>query len=305
MSVTVKTKIAASWAVILLVVLISGSLILLAEPLRSYAFVVEGANCGLTVTPSCEPVDTSNLNPGDTKASCLHVGNKGDQPLRYYFDIKKISSSAGFYPGLTGRPLDEVLEITVLRGGVELFHGLVSEFEELYMGVMQPGDLQQIDIVVHLSGPDVGNEYQGASVTVQFVFRANCNGMGNYTATPGYWSTHSKYGPAPYNEAWGIIGEDTVFYLSGESWYQVINTPRAGGNAYYILARQYIAVRLNHWAGATSTPEVDAAMEWSEEFFATYRTDDKLHRLVRSSAISYAELLDQYNNGVIGPGARP
>ena len=61
--------------------------------------------------------------------------------------------------------------------------------------------------------------------------------------TPGYWKTHSEYGPAPYDDTWAMLpnGADTIFYLSGQSYYDVLWTPPQGGNAYYILAHAYIA----------------------------------------------------------------
>ena len=125
---------------------------------------------------------------------------------------------------------------------------------------------------------------------------------GGCTLTPGYWKTHSRYGPAPYDDTWALIGEDTPFFLSGQSWYQVLWTPPAGGNAYYILAHQYIAAKLNILNGAASTSQVDAALAWATSFFNTYKPTDKLSRTVRADAIYYAGLLDSYNNGDIGPG---
>ena len=38
------------------------------------------------------------------------------------------------------------------------------------------------------------------------------------TYTQGYWKTHSRYGPAPYDTTWAKVGEDTPFYLSGQSY---------------------------------------------------------------------------------------
>ncbi len=122
------------------------------------------------------------------------------------------------------------------------------------------------------------------------------------TLTPGYWKTHSRYGPAPYDETWAQIGEDGLFFLSGQSWYKVLWTPPEGGNAYYILAHAYIAARLNILNGASSTAEVDAALDWAQSFFDTYTPTYKLSKTVRSLAIARAATLDSYNNGLIGPG---
>jgi hypothetical protein len=124
--------------------------------------------------------------------------------------------------------------------------------------------------------------------------------QGGCTLTQGYWKTHSKYGPAPYDDTWAQIGEDTPFYLSGQSHYQVLWTSPKG-NAYYILAHQFIAAKLNVLNGASTTPEVDAAMAWADTFFKTY-TPSSFSKAVAGQAKAYAATLDSYNNGLIGPG---
>lgn len=124
------------------------------------------------------------------------------------------------------------------------------------------------------------------------------------TLTQGYWKTHSQLGPAPYDAAWQNIGplqEQTVFFLSGATWHQVFWTaPR--GNAYYNLAHQYMAAKLNLLDGASSTPMVDAAISFAETFFSTYTPTASLSNSVRNHALAQASVLDQYNNGLIGPG---
>jgi hypothetical protein len=127
-----------------------------------------------------------------------------------------------------------------------------------------------------------------------------CGGQG-CTSTPGYWKNHSIYGPARYDDTWALIGEDTPFFLSGQSWFEVLSTPSASGNAYYILARAYIAARLNVLAGADASA-VTAQIAHAEELFAVYMPTDILAGAVRADFISTANVLDQYNNGVIGPG---
>lgn len=128
---------------------------------------------------------------------------------------------------------------------------------------------------------------------------------GGCTLTQGYWKTHSSYGPAPYDDNWANVGENTMFYLSGKTWYQVLWTPPAG-NAYYILAHQYIAAKLNILNGASSTDAVDAAINCAEMHFGIY-TPAYISGLTNKSKIrlkmlSMATTLDNYNNGIIGPG---
>ncbi|MFM8319325.1 MAG: hypothetical protein ACKOC5_00300 [Chloroflexota bacterium] len=124
---------------------------------------------------------------------------------------------------------------------------------------------------------------------------------GACTLTPGYWKTHSRYGPAPYDDNWANLGEDTPFYLSGLSYYQALWTAPAG-NPYYILAHAYIAAYMNTLNGSPKPPEVAAALTWADNFFKTYPPSVKLSRSLREQLLLNATLLDNYNNGLIGPG---
>lgn len=128
---------------------------------------------------------------------------------------------------------------------------------------------------------------------------------GGCTLTQGYWKTHSDRGPAPYDDAWknvGALEEDTAFYLSGKTWYQVFWTPPAG-NAYYNLAHQYMAAKLNVLNGASTTAAVDAALAGANTLLSAQGVNDTtLSAAERKLALAYASTLDQYNNGLIGPG---
>lgn len=128
---------------------------------------------------------------------------------------------------------------------------------------------------------------------------------GGCTHTIGYWKTHSKYGPAPYDDTWEQVGEDAPFFLSGQSWYQVAWTNPAG-NAYYILAHQYIAAHLNQLDGASIPPAVLTAYNTATTLFNThtpaYIGGLKGGNPLRQQFIALAGILDAYNNGITGPG---
>jgi drug/metabolite transporter superfamily protein YnfA len=146
---------------------------------------------------------------------------------------------------------------------------------------------------------DTGSDSWTVSVNVP------CDG--GCTLTPGYWKTHSSYGPAPYDDTWAQIGEDTPFFLSGQSYYEVLWTPPQGGNAYYILAHAYIAAELNFLNGADSSAAQDSFDE-ATVLFEKYKPDEvagmkgKNGKATRADFIALAEILDDYNNGLIGPG---
>jgi hypothetical protein len=135
------------------------------------------------------------------------------------------------------------------------------------------------------------------------------NNFGNYipagcTYTQGYWKTHSKYGPAPYDDGWERLepdGEDTIFFLNRQSWYEVFWTAPAG-NAYYILAHQYMAAVLNVLNGASPIGIVPTLAD-AEGLFNTYTPDQVAgNPSLHGEFVDLAEILDDYNNGLIGPG---
>jgi len=116
--------------------------------------------------------------------------------------------------------------------------------------------------------------------------------QGGCTLTWGYWKTHSKYGPAPHDETWDCIGEDTPFFGSGYSYYGILQVPPKGGNAYIILAHQYIAAVLNGCNNDNSLPS--GVQDWlydAHEFFDGDLT------LTRAEVISLAGSLANFNEG--------
>jgi len=140
------------------------------------------------------------------------------------------------------------------------------------------------------------------------LYGASVDTVSGCTLTFGYWKTHSIYGPAAHPDpTWNKLpdGPNTQFFFSNQTYLEVLQTNPRGGNAYYILAHQYIAALLNQLSGASSTPAVDTALAWSFIFFSTYKPSSTLPTGVRNQAISYADLLDQYNEGTIGPGPCP
>jgi len=143
----------------------------------------------------------------------------------------------------------------------------------------------------------------GGTVTVNVPCTGGC------TLTPGYWKTHSEFGPAPYDDSWAQLpsGASTPFFLSGQSYYEVLWTPPRGGNAYYILARQYIAAQLNFLNGADPSA-AQTAYDEATALFNTYTPAEvavlkgKNGKELRAQFISLAEGLDGYNDGYMGPG---
>jgi hypothetical protein len=85
-----------------------------------------------------------------------------------------------------------------------------------------------------------------------------------------------------------------------------MNEDKSGGNAYYILAFQWIAAELNQDAGASISGAAAAAFAAGQTLLSSH-TPSEIGALsgddpLRQQFISAAATLDDYNYGVIGPG---
>lgn len=134
---------------------------------------------------------------------------------------------------------------------------------------------------------------------------------GGCTLTYGYWKTHAACGSASKPDpTWKLIqpnGQDTKFFLSGQSYIQVLQSNPSWGNAYYILAHQYIAAQLNQLKGASIPPDVLAAFNTATTLFQTYTPSDLDKRTTQATQLktkftNLGATLDDYNSGRTGPG---
>jgi hypothetical protein len=145
------------------------------------------------------------------------------------------------------------------------------------------------------------NKEKGSST---WTIKVNVPCAGGCTLTQGYWKTHSEKGPAPYDDTWAKLanGANTPFFLSGKSYYEVLWTPPAG-NPYYTLAHQYIAAELNILNGADGSA-VSSQMTAAKTLFMSNTPTQVATggKTVQNKFKALVGPLDNYNNGVTGPG---
>lgn len=282
-----------------------------------------GAN-GTVISPAGtseyrDTVSFSFVNPTTSVNACV--------------DVIDLFSVAGLDPDITqlndplvplcyfAEPEDFVFTFSDNNGGEPWFEP--GDFAEDICEIGIDNEAQ----VITLDDPyEVLNEEQ-ALVQV-LLLNANCTPEG-CTLTRGYWQTHSAYGPAPYDDNWARVGniedegwedlglpgecdpeneslrcgEDTPFF-GGDSWINVFWTPPQGGDAYYILAHQFMAATLNVLNGAAIPDHVERAWDAAASLFESCGPGEfvrpRRNQAVtcnRDDAIELAELLDSYNNG--------
>jgi len=209
------------------------------------------------------------------------------------------------FSGATMSEVDECIDVTDTFAG-NLGTVCVGDAPKTfhYTRTIQPTDQDCAGLIINNKASFETND-TGATGDDSWTVIVTVPCLQGCTLTQGYWKTHSVYGPAKKSDpTWdllpGGLGPDTVFFLSGKTWYQVFWTPPKG-NAYYILAHQYEAAKLNILSGASSTTAVDNAIAWAETFFSTY-TPTNWPKGLKNQIVQNAGVLGSYNEGLTGPG---
>ena len=171
--------------------------------------------------------------------------------------------------------------------------------------VVACGEMDHPNIASFITTDDSNDTDESGSDDWNVHVTVNC--FEGCTLTQGYWKTHSQEGPAPYDSNWqnlpGGLQEDTLFFNSGKTWYELFTMPPKGGNAYIQLAHQYMAAKLNILTGASTTSAVDLAITGAEALFNAQGAGDMtLSKSETTTARDYAGTLGSYNEGTIGPG---
>jgi hypothetical protein len=133
-----------------------------------------------------------------------------------------------------------------------------------------------------------------ASAASPTLFVTTAPAAQNCTYTLGYWKTHAG--------AWPVtsLTLGTVNYTQAQL-LSILNQP-AGGNGLIILAHQLIAAKLNIANGADMTPVASTIASADAAIGGLVVPPVGSDYLDPSSINALASTLDDYNNGLIGPG---
>jgi hypothetical protein len=175
-------------------------------------------------------------------------------------------------------------------------------FEYTYDGPPLPGAIRNNALITILNhsgrlgkpfGPNPKATYYGEMPPPQCEQDMGC------TYTQGYWSRSTGQNipiwPNPYLR-------DGDFFLSGQTWQEVLDTPVNVSQGYYQLVHQYIAAVLNEANGALVPDGVQDTLELA---YAWLIANDPSACTAKGSCglqKDWAKVLDTYNNGLYPGG---
>ncbi len=113
------------------------------------------------------------------------------------------------------------------------------------------------------------------------------------TLTQGFWKNHPQAWPVDSI----LLGGVTTTQAQAIAILEAL--PR--GDATYILAHQLIAAKLNVFNGADPSA-VEQALDDADSWLGAHPLGSDPSNPDRAQGVALAEILDSYNNGLIGPG---
>lgn len=239
--------------------------------------------------------------------------NGASAPYIYNIPIEAASAPRDITVKIPISELDGTSRMVIIdiAAGSATFHAEETTWnsgESFFLGTYTLSDVPAgvTNVSVSIYSPN-WNEGNGDSFFVNGVIVDVDIVYGGCTLTQGYWKTHGfDAKKRKFDNTWDMIGEHTSFFSSGITYYQAINE-KAKGNAYYILAHQYIAAQLNFLNGANPADALQA-FDAATQLFNTYTPNDIKglagNDPVRQAFIAAKDVLDDYNNGFngVGPG---
>jgi hypothetical protein len=162
---------------------------------------------------------------------------------------------------------------------------------------------------VHIDGDTAGSHNHYYSVTVDDI--ADCAPSNGCTLTAGYWKNHTGLGPqadvvtALLPKLLGISGgAKTVTVNSVQQAVDILSRAGDSSNGINKLYAQLLAAKLSIAYTGADPSAIASTIAYADAFLATKNAADwnGLNKQTKGKVLSWAETLDNYNNGLIGPG---
>ena len=167
--------------------------------------------------------------------------------------------------------------------------------------------VSRMEIILGPAGISPNGSLSGSGAIDNIEFFRETKEVYGCTLTQGYWKTHAEVGSKKFDATWGDL-PGKVFYGSGMTYIDLMNTAPKGGNAYVTLAHQYIAAILN-MKKASSPTEVNDVVLKATAYFSAMDKSKYLNTISapyttvkREDLVKWASILANYNEGKIGPG---
>lgn len=143
-----------------------------AQPAHEYNIQVLGDSSGISIVPSSSKIfDISGMLPGDKVNSIINISNNYEDAFELYLNTERLDT-----PAADQADLYKKLQLTVkyMDASQPIYEGPMDGFpgnNAIDLGNFSMGGSRNLIATVSL-GTDAGNEYQGLSTSVKWIFTA-------------------------------------------------------------------------------------------------------------------------------------
>lgn len=162
---------------VLLATLLLGLGVVPAKATGGTGYEIVGESNGLVIEAPLDPEDTGDLNPGDKKHSRLKLTNNNSRAVTVY--IRTVITDENTPQG--GADLADGMSLAIEDGDTVVCRGTFREAHDkgnISLGRMASGASKTLEFHTDLPGEETGNEYQGSSMKVKWVFTTQSSGGG-------------------------------------------------------------------------------------------------------------------------------
>lgn len=264
-------------------------------------------------SPSLAVTGKPDLNDRLSFEGELYVckdGTPSATSFNFDYVVQKASDGTTVASGTVAVPMGQCVMAATIGTASGGFNATVTEQNPLASGWALSSIVAEFPSDITLPVQPVVNlaNYSVSSVRINNDWGAVVTFTNTYTPPPppyctltqGYWKTHT----GDWDNGEKYVDAGDTFYNSGKTYIQIMNTPPAGGNAYLQLAHQFIAASLNiNGTSGSGVAAVDAALAGADAYFAGAAAGiPSPTGATRAQLQGWASTLDQFNNGLIGPG---
>jgi hypothetical protein len=282
-------------------------------PVLTALAVMAGSTATSQAGPKSAPANGTTLAAYKTIDICNVPNANGNWTI--YGEISVWNEGAIATVGLA---IDDVVEIKVGKKFVILCNATILDpITEIAAGTtlatatvfkyaceIAPGSVSETDLIRNTANITIQNHSGnlgkafGPSPKATWTDAFYCpEGSGDgCTFTQGFWGNKPDViWPAPYDRA-------AAFYLSGQTWQEVMDTPVNVSQGYYQLAHQYIATVLNVANGASVPTGVQTTLDLALAWLTANAPGACTANGSCGTQKAWAAILDSYNNGLYPGG---
>lgn len=137
---------------------------------QAFSLDISGDNNGISIKNDGLLFDVPNIVPGSSESSPLKIENQSNNPFSISIGAEMENGDIMLFDAL-------IIIIKNDSGSITYYNGPFNKLKKTDLGTIDPQSKDQFNVSVSMP-PHLGNEFQGKSISVAFIFYSNIKKSG-------------------------------------------------------------------------------------------------------------------------------